>query len=331
MTLFEIVKKNRLSVNPDIKDSSVTMYCCNIKKLSKFMNDGEIVEGIEWLKDFEKVKKKLNGENLQYTSIRNYMNSAMIYLHCFEEHDLIKIYTDYRDQLNHKYEESNASGTWSDKQGKNVVSMDELKKLIQEIGEEIKFRKLKEKGILGQINTYDRSLIQLYMILSVHIILPMRNDLAMMKVIKKQKYNGLTDEQKKLNNYLVVERSNMFFVLNDYKTSRVYKEKIIVLPQELRRLMRFYLQLLPTTEYLLTKNDGDPLSKNGLSQLLIKATKKRLNKSISTCMLRKIYLSEKYSGIKDEMEKDSHNMCHSMGTAMNIYVKKVEEKNIQED
>jgi len=331
MTLFEIVKKNRLSVNPDIKDSSVTMYCCNIKKLSKFMNDGEIVEGIEWLKDFEKVKKKLNGENLQYTSIRNYMNSAMIYLHCFEEHDLIKIYTDYRDQLNHKYEESNASGTWSDKQGKNVVSMDELKKLIQEIGEEIKFRKLKEKGILGQINTYDRSLIQLYMILSVHIILPMRNDLAMMKVIKKQKYNGLTDEQKKLNNYLVVERSNMFFVLNDYKTSRVYKEKIIVLPQELRRLMRFYLQLLPTTEYLLTKNDGDPLSKNGLSQLLIKATKKRLNKSISTCMLRKIYLSEKYSGIKDEMEKDSHNMCHSVGTALNIYVKKEEEKNIQED
>jgi len=331
MTLFEIVKKNRLSVNPDIKDSSVTMYCCNIKKLSKFMNDGEIVEGIEWLKDFEKVKKKLNGENLQYTSIRNYMNSAMIYLHCFEEHDLIKIYTDYRDQLNHKYEESNASGTWSDKQGKNVATMDELKKLIQEIGEEIKFRKLKEKGILGQINTYDRSLIQLYMILSVHIILPMRNDLAMMKVIKKQKYNGLTDEQKKLNNYLVVERSNMFFVLNDYKTSRVYKEKIIVLPQELRRLMRFYLQLLPTTEYLLTKNDGDPLSKNGLSQLLIKATKKRLNKSISTCMLRKIYLSEKYSGIKDEMEKDSHNMCHSVGTALNIYVKKEEEKNSQED
>ena len=331
MTLFEIVKKNRLSVNPDIKDSSVTMYCCNIKKLSKFMNDGEIVEGIEWLKDFEKVKKKLNGEDLQYTSIRNYMNSAMIYLHCFEEHDLIKIYTDYRDQLNHKYEESNASGTWSDKQGKNVVSMDELKKLIQEIGDEIKFRKLKEKGILGQINTYDRSLIQLYMILSVHIILPMRNDLAMMKVIKKQKYNGLTDEQKKLNNYLVVERSNMFFVLNDYKTSRVYKEKIIVLPQELRRLMRFYLQLLPTTEYLLTKNDGDPLSKNGLSQLLIKATKKRLNKSISTCMLRKIYLSEKYSGIKDEMEKDSHNMCHSVGTALNIYVKKEEEKNSQED
>ncbi len=327
MTLFEIVKKNRLSVNPDIKDSSITMYCCNIKKLSKFMNNGEIVEGIEWLKDFEKVKKKLNGEDLQYTSIRNYMNSAMIYLHCYDEHDLIKIYTDYRDELNHKYEESNASGTWSDKQGKNVATMDELKKLIQEIGEEIKFRKLKEKGILGQINTYDRSLIQLYMILSVHIILPMRNDLAMMKVIKKQQYNGLTDEQKKLNNYLVVERSNMFFVLNDYKTSRVYKEKIIVLPQELRRLMRFYLQLLPTTDYLLTKNDGDPLSKNGLSQLLIKATKKRLNKSISTCMLRKIYLSEKYSGIKDEMEKDSHNMCHSVGTALNVYVKKVEEKN----
>jgi hypothetical protein len=331
MTLFEIVKKDRMKMNPEIKESSIKMYVSNIKKLSKFMNDGEFVEGIEWLKDFEKVKEILNENNLQCTSMRNYMNSAMIYLHCYDEHDLIKVYTDYRDQLNQKYEDQNASGTWSEKQGKNVITMDELNKLIQEIGTEIKFRKLKEKAILGQINTYDRSLVQLYMILSVHAILPMRNDLAMMKVIKKAEYNGLTDEQKKKTNYLVVERSNMFFVLNDYKTSRVYKEKIIELPQELRRLMRFYLQLLPTTEYLLTKQDGDPMTKNGLSQLLTKATQKRLGKSISTTMLRKIYLSEKYSPIKEEMEKDSHNMCHSMNTAMKYYVKTAEDKKIEEE
>ena len=61
-----------------------------------------------------------------------------------------------------------------------------------------------------------------------------------MKIIKKRQYNKLTDEEKKETNYLVLEKNNMFFCLNDFKTSRKYSEKCIELSPELKKVMRFY-------------------------------------------------------------------------------------------
>jgi hypothetical protein len=335
MTLYDIILADRKKFNPDIKDSSVKMYCYNITKLSKMLNDGKFVEGYDWLKDFDNVKAKLNqtdenGSSLHFSSVRNYINSAMIYLHCFDEPQLLNQYTMYRDELTQKYDDMNASGTWSEKQGKNAITMEELHKLISEVGNEIKFKKLKEKAQYQPLNVPDRGLVQLYMILSVHAVFPMRNDLAMMKIIKNSQYKGLTDDQKKDNNYLVLAK-DMFFVMNDYKTSKTYKEKIIVLPPELRRMMRWYLKLLPTTEYLLTKADGDAVSKNGLSQILTKGTRKRIGKSISTTLLRKVYLTDKYSDFKEELLKDNHNMMHDASTALKIYVKKDPDKSNSEE
>ena len=335
MTLYETILNDRRKMNPDIKESSIKMYCSNVTKLSKMLNDGKFVEGYDWLKDFDSVKEKLNktkenGSSLHFSSVRNYINSAMIYLHCFNENELLNKYTQYRDELSHQYEDMNASGTWSDKQGKNAITMEELHKLINDVGNEIKMKKLKEKSQFKPLNTQERGLVQLYMILSVHAVYPMRNDLSMMKIIKNSQFKGLTDEQKKENNYLVLAK-DMFFCLNDYKTSKSYKEKIIVLTPELRRMMRWYLNLLPTTEYLLTKADGDPVSKNALSQILTKGTKKRIGKSVSTTMLRKIYLSDKYSDMKEELLKDNNIMMHDASTALKIYVKTVPDKNNSEE
>ena len=42
----------------------------------------------------------------------------------------------------------------------------------------------------------------------------------------------------------------------------------------------------------------------------------------SVTLLRKIYLSDKYSDVKDEMKKDSKMMGHSVDEALTVYVKK---------
>ena len=42
-------------------------------------------------------------------------------------------------------------------------------------------------------------------------------------------------------------------------------------------------------------------------------------------MLRKIYLSSKYSNVKEEMEKDAHIMGHSVETQQKVYVKEKQE------
>ena len=66
---------------------------------------------------------------------------------------------------------------------------------------------------------------------------------------------------------------------------------------------------------------GKGLSRNALSQLFLKETKKRMGKSISTTLLRKIYLSDKYGEMKEELKKDNFVMGHSQGVALNSYVK----------
>ena len=322
-TLFETIKANRIIKNPDIKDASVKMYCTNIIKLSKMMGIENYQENAEWLSDLNLVKEKLKEAGLHYSSVRNYINSCMIYMCCYDGNEkLLMDYTEYRDELSKIYEEEQASGIWTEKQGKNAISTDDLKKIINEIGTEIKTQKLKEKSKFKGLTSIERSLLQLYMILNVHVVFPFRNDLAGMKIIKLQQYKALTDEQRTANNFLVKEKSKMSFHLNQYKTSKLYAEKVIDLPTELRASMRFYLAVVNPTNYLLEQNSGDPMTKNSLSQLLTKSFKKRTGKAVSTTLIRKIYMSEKYGSMKEALEDDNSNMMHSAGTALKIYVKK---------
>ena len=50
-----------------------------------------------------------------------------------------------------------------------------------------------------------------------------------------------------------------------------------------------------------------------------------MDKSISTTLLRKIYLSSKYGNMKEELEKDNKVMGHSKAVALDTYVKKAQE------
>lgn len=73
---------------------------------------------------------------------------------------------------------------------------------------------------------------------------------------------------------------------------------------------------------MLCKWDGSPIGSNNVSQLLTKQFKKRIGKSVSTTLLRKLYLSDKYLPIKEQLQTDNHNMGHSAGSALKYYVKK---------
>ena len=47
---------------------------------------------------------------------------------------------------------------------------------------------------------------------------------------------------------------------------------------------------------------------------------------IQITLLRKIYLSSKYSDMKDELEKDNKVMGHSKAVALDTYVKKSQDE-----
>ena len=113
--------------------------------------------------------------------------------------------------------------------------------------------------------------------------------------------------------------------MNQYKTSKKYKE--LDLPIEdpnLRKILRYYLKM-NGTGVLFKTSTGKPLTRTELSKVLLKYSKKYMDKSISTTLLRKIYLSSKYGNMKEELEKDNKVMGHSKAVALDTYVKKAQD------
>lgn len=306
------IKKSR----PNVKDSTIKMYQSNLNKLKKMFDS----DNWDFLKNVESVKDKL--KDLHYTSQRNYYNSIIILLMALNDKNkydkLLKQYGDLRDDLNKQYEDDNANGKISDKQKPNFVALQVVKDGIETMGKELKAKKFKK---VDSLSAKDKTLLMVYIIYQIHIRLPMRNDLAGAEAITKRAYNKLTAEDKKANNYLVVEKGKMFFVMNKFKTQRKYEQLNIDIPKDLERLLRTYIKI-NGMGVLFKSSTGKPLTRNALSQLLIKYSKKYMDgKSISTTILRKIVLSDKFADVKKEQEEMAKITGHSVQTMNKVYVK----------
>jgi len=303
--LTEKIKEAR----PNIKDSTIKMYVGNLNKLKKIFEKTDF----GFLKDFGEVKEKLNEKH--FTTQRNYYNSIIILLMAMkEDKELIDKYNTIRDELNSKYLENQKSGVISLKQKNSFITIDELKGFIENIRKDLNIPKLKKSK---EIPEKDKKLLMVYVILSILIENPMRNDLSSMKIIGKKGYNNLTDKEKEDNNYLVIEKGLLKFILNSYKTSKKYKEKIINISKPLEKIIRMYMRIHKL-------GNGDtlfPISRNGISQLLIKTSKKYLNKNISTTMIRKIVASDLLQDVKEKENQLSNKMGTDIETIKDIYVK----------
>lgn len=302
--LSDLIKEAR----PNIKESTIKMYVGNLMKLMKMMDQDDL----KFLKDIDKVKDKLSEKH--FTTQRNYYNSIIIYLMTKKDDKIVEEYNDIRDELNKKYIDDNASGVISDKQKGNFVELSEIKKMISDIENDLQLKKVKKKDT---INKKEETLLMVYVILNILIRIPLRNDLSNMILLKKTQYNKLSDKEKEDNNYLVMEKGGLKFVLNDYKTSKKYKEKILNIPKDLEKILRMYLKRMD-----FKVNDIIfPISRNGLSQLLIKTSKKYLDKSISTTMLRKIVATDLLGDVKKAESELSKKMGTDISTIKSVYVK----------
>ncbi len=307
--LKETIKKSR----PNIKDTTIKSYEANLNKLKKMFE----TDNYSFLKDIGEVMDKIGDKH--FTTIRNYLNAIIILLSALNHDDkydkLLKEYQSKRDDLNQQYEDENATGKISDKQEKNFVPYEDLVKMINKMGEDLKGFKKRE------LSAKDKMLLQIYIIYQIHIRLPMRNDVAGMEAITKRAYNKLTEADKKAKNYLVVEKGKMFMVLNKFKTQSKYEELRFDVPKDLEKLLRAYLKI-NGMGVLFKSSTGKELTRNQISQLLIKFSKRYLDgKSISTTMLRKIVLSHKFGDLKKEQEEMSKVTGHSVETMNNVYIK----------
>jgi len=303
---------------PNLKSNSIKQYETHLNKLKKLFD----TDNYDFLSNPNDVMDKLDSKH--YTSQRNTLNAIIILLlalnHDKKYDDLIEEYQKTRDELNDKYLEDQQSGKISEKQKNNFVELNDLNQMIGKMFSEIKEKDLKKKE---NLKPSEKELMIVFTIFSFLTQYPLRNDLAGMKYISKTDYNNLTDDDKKNGNYLVKQKNKLMIILNQYKTSKRYGEKIIELNPEITKILKFYIRIMGKEigDVLFTNSRNNAITRNGISQLLIKTSKKYLDKSISTTMIRKIVVSDKFGDLKKEQEELADVMGHSPAVQNAVYVK----------
>jgi hypothetical protein len=312
---------------PNLKPNTIKQYETHLNKLKKIFES----DNWDFLSDPEKVNEALKDK--AYTSRRNSFNAIIVLLmalnHDDKYNELIEKYDKMRNELNSKYDEEMSSGKISEKQKNNFVEYEKVEEMIKTMENEIKSQGLKKKeNLTGK----EKELLMVYTLYNMLIRIPTRNDMAGQSLISKTAYNKLSDEEKKNNNYLVKEKGKMFGVYNEYKTSKKYGEKKIDIPKDLEKILNMYINKTGKKmgDVLFTSSTGNPLSRNMISQLLMKTSKKYLNASVSTTLMRKIVASHHFGAdsefgkLKQKQQELADKMGHDSATMDKVYIKEKE-------
>jgi len=306
-----------LKARPNLKPRSIQQYVVLLERLQKMFK----TKNFNFLGDVDKVMESF--EDLNYLTQRNMLNAIIVLLKALNQDnkydDLLKTYGDTRNELNDRYNEENSSDVISEKQAPNFATSDEIFEMLKKMEEDLKSVDNEKKK---------KQLLQAYTLFSIYARMPMRNDVAGMVAIQKSKFDKLSEEDKKDNNYLVVSKDKLSFVLDDYKTRGKYGTlEIDVKDKELEKILIHYIKVNGFGVLFKTSTEK-PLTRIELSKTLLKYSELYMNKKISTNLLRKIYLSGKYGqdgGLKEQLidfEKDNVMMMHSKEVALSAYVKK---------
>ncbi len=232
--------------------------------------------------------------------------------------ELIKIYSDYQKKLATKLNDSYLDNKKNEKEEKNWITREEILEKIKEY-----------KSILGNsskkpenFNGTDRSFVdkfQQYLILNLYTLLPpLRNDYSELQVLDSSPENC---------NFNHIDLEGCRLVLCNYKTSKTYGTQIIDIPKELLVIINKFIKIknenlknLECNHLLINTTNLSSMTKNSLTKYLNKIF---YPKKISSTILRKVYLSEKYpiSHSVREMELDGSIMGHNISTARKVYTK----------
>jgi len=309
---------------------SIDLWVSNIYKLLTSMGYEDL--SLELLNNNKKIREyvvkkydKLNTRQAIYNSV------IMIYrpeflLNKFSQ-DVLDLYILARNsiaiELKKKVQPNENQKEVLDK--KTGITKEDITKLM----ELLKSQSVFEEDIIH------RQKYMLYLILLIYSKYQFRNDIAVMRVIKESSYKKLEEEQISGNNFLVIGKKKMTFIRTDYKMKGVYGKLVDdITDKELKLALGLWLhdglkiyedpQKLDFT-YLLSQDNGTPISRNNLSQILSRETKKYLGRPISTTLLTKIYdttpsnLEVATTEDLNKIKKQATIRGHSVSVRLNHY------------
>lgn len=306
------VDGNRMVKKP-LAESTIKNYTSTFNKVRDVLSEDRQLTftNLSWLSDVDKNVKIFNNTGLSPNTLKTYYNVIVIVLKALGiQNDITNRYTALRDQLNKKYTDEQKTGLISDKQAPHFIKVETYMKMISDI-EGLENKTLEQK--------------QLLIILKLYLVLPARNELAQFTFTTKGDFNVLNRFDKTKN--WAVRGNKLHLVVNEYKTNGTYgtyTEKLSSeFTNEINDLVTSRILVGKVGNYLFMNSDGGQLSKNNLSQILIRASNKYIEGSpnVSTTMIRKMLASD-LSAVKNVKAKLlSERMKHSLGVHNMVYVK----------
>ena len=126
--------------------------------------------------------------------------------------------------------------------------------------------------------------------------------------------------------YNYLDTKTMKWVFNNFKTKKTYKQQVIDVPDELKKLLKVYFKFHPKSKEIksgepvpfLMTYDGKAIDN---STEMTRALNKIFGKKVGSSLLRNIYLTSKYGDQAKELKEDAKEMGTSVETASNHYIK----------
>jgi len=158
-----------------------------------------------------------------------------------------------------------------------------------------------------------------------HLHYPIRNELRTLRVITYAKWGKIAKSLQKDNNWLIVYKDGRYvMVLNNYKTDKVYGEKVIdIQNNDVKDALTKYLEDrdIEDEPYLLYGTKGGILQSHNYSKYVAKAFAGTGKTKITSTILRHLVISHHCDNMGDDLKKDADIACHSVSTHLN-YIKK---------
>lgn len=284
----------------DLTKSSLDSYKAKLKKL----NENKPIKNLNFLSDIQKINEIIN--KYKPNTKRNYIIAVASILKCALHHTKTKkietLYNQYSKILDEYNSTLKDQTQKSDVENKNWLSKDELDKVYNDLKENYKTNK---------------QAFQNYVLLSLYYLqAPRRNkDYQYLKIATK--YN---DQLSNEFNYFDIKKKK--FIFNNYKTKTKYNKQEVEVNEELFQILISYIKAfkLKDGDNLLNdlKTNEQYKNTNSITILLNRIFKKKVGAS----MLRKSYLTNKYSDNSEQLKKDATAMGTSVDVAMNNYIKK---------
>lgn len=283
----------------------------NYKYYLTKLNDGDVVKNLKFLEDSNLIIDSLKDKSP--TVRKNYLASISSALGLSKRNKkLDESYKIYKKELETVNKDiSSKSNIATDNIKDNWITKDEVQDNIDKLSKLLS--SFKRKKILT--DTEYNILLKL-VVLSLYVLIPPRREADYTYMLIQNDNSG--DD----NIFNLREKT---FTFRKYKTKNIYGDQIISIPPDLLGLLNLYYSII-SKRYNINKlpvnfliwGNGKPFKRNDIYHILSDI----FGKKVGSTQLRRLYLTNAYQGIDEQMQQDAEMMATTPSTIKKYYVKK---------